>query len=47
MYGGYFTPNILSDLTKYKFNLCEQCLKDMFDKFKIPVIEEEYSPVPF
>lgn len=41
--GGYCSP-VLDDLIKYKFNLCEKCLKEMFNKFKIPIIWEEYSP---
>ena len=44
--GGYWTPGILEDLVKYKFNLCEKCLKKIFNKFEIPVEEKEYDPLP-
>ena len=47
VYGGFDTPGILHDMTKYKFNLCEKCLKEMFDKFKIPVSSEHDLLIPF
>lgn len=35
--GGYSSPdNGLMDCTSYRFSLCENCLKKMFDTFKIP-----------
>lgn len=39
---GYFFSPVLEDCTTYKFDICEKCLKAMFDKFVIPVEEEEY-----
>lgn len=38
--GGYFSEH-LQDATRYKFSLCEKCLKELFDGFKIPVDTEE------
>lgn len=38
--GGYFSTH-LSDCTSYKFDLCEKCLKKMFDKFKFPPEQNE------
>lgn len=34
--GGYWSK-YLSDNTKYQFSLCEKCLNELFDTFKIPV----------
>lgn len=39
---GYFYSPVLEDCTAYKFDICEKCLKEMFDKFIIPVEEKEY-----
>ncbi len=39
---GYFFSPVLEDCTAYKFDICETCLKAMFDKFVIPVEEKEY-----
>jgi hypothetical protein len=33
--GGYFSEGLL-DMTTYRFSLCEQCLRAMFRKFKVP-----------
>lgn len=41
--GYYFSP-VLDDCTAYRFDLCEKCLKKMFDNFKIPVDLLEYDP---
>lgn len=38
--GGYYSQN-LSDGISYTFSLCENCLKKLFDSFKIPVEETE------
>ncbi len=40
--GHYFSP-ILEDCTAYKFDLCEPCLKKIFDGFKIPTEKREYD----
>jgi len=41
--GGFFS-SVLQDMTAYKFDLCEECLVDIFKKFTIPVEEkEEYN----
>lgn len=34
--GGYLSDP-LEDLTTYTFSICETCLKELFDSFKIPV----------
>lgn len=39
--GGY-DSYALEDLQKYTFSLCEGCLKELFDAFKIPVSQREY-----
>lgn len=39
--GGYFSP-ALEDMTCYDFSLCEKCLKQLFDDFRIPVQKTEY-----
>lgn len=41
--GNYYSP-VLEDCTAYKFDICEKCLKEFFDTFKIPVEEREASP---
>jgi hypothetical protein len=33
--GGYDSPHLL-DLTAYTFSLCEKCLRQLFDGFKVP-----------
>ncbi len=40
--GGYFSP-VLDDLMVYRFDICEGCLKKMFEQFKIPVTMAEYD----
>jgi len=45
--GGYeSTPGngsgALDDMTRYMFSLCEWCLDDMFQKFKIPPRVQDY-----
>lgn len=42
VYGDYFSTK-LDDLVQYRFNLCEECLTEMFDGFKIPVKKYEYD----
>lgn len=34
VFGSYFSEH-MTDMTKYKFNLCEKCIRNMFSKFKI------------
>lgn len=41
---GFFNSPILSDCTAYRFDMCEKCLKELFDSFKLPVDELEYMP---
>ena len=41
--GNYYSP-VLEDCTAYKFDICEKCLKELFDSFVIPVEEREASP---
>ena len=38
--GGYFSKK-LDDGTTYNFSLCESCLVELFDTFKIPVDKKE------
>ena len=40
--GGY-ESYALEDMQKYTFSLCEICLKQLFDAFKIPVAQREYN----
>lgn len=40
VHGGYGST-ALSDMTEYRFSMCEQCLSDLFESFKIPVVERE------
>lgn len=40
--GSYYSP-VLEDLMEYRFDLCESCLKELFDTFKIPVTKKEYN----
>lgn len=40
--GGYFSP-VLSDVTAYCFDMCEKCVQQLFDSFKIPVDMVEYD----
>lgn len=42
VYGSY-DSKILEDFKKYKFDLCEVCLKDLFDSFKISVDIKDYG----
>ena len=39
--GGYGSAH-LGDMTSYTFSLCEKCLVEMFDTFKIPVEVIQY-----
>lgn len=39
--GGYYS-HVLSDCVNYTFSLCEACLSNLFDTFKIPVETKEY-----
>lgn len=39
---GYFSP-VFSDGVRYKFSLCEWCLKELFDTFEHPPETEEYA----
>jgi len=39
--GGYYST-YLEDCYRYEFNLCEKCLKEIFEKFKIPVSKKEF-----
>ncbi len=41
---GHYSSPILADCTAYKFDLCEKCLKELFDSFKLSVDEFEYHP---
>ena len=41
--GGYHSP-ILFDCMAYRFDICEECLKEMFDNFVLPVDMMEYHP---
>lgn len=36
VHGGYFSTD-LEDGTEYEFDLCEKCVKEMFDSFKMEV----------
>lgn len=40
--GGYFSK-FLDDTIYYRFDICEKCLKKMFDQFKIPVTTTSYD----
>jgi len=42
--GGYYYSPALEDCTTYKFDICEKCLKEIFNSFVIPVEERERSP---
>ena len=39
--GGYLSKH-LRDLQYYEFSLCEKCIKEMFDTFKVPPKQERY-----
>ena len=39
--GGYYS-HALSDCENYTFSLCEVCLKNLFDSFKIPVETKQH-----
>lgn len=36
VFGKYESGHGLFDMTRYKFSICELCLVEMFDSFKIP-----------
>lgn len=38
--GAYFSK-VLEDMTSYTFSICETCLGEMFDGFKIPVVKAD------
>lgn len=38
---GYFS-DVLPDGTAYRFSLCEPCVKELMNTFKIPAEEEDY-----
>ena len=40
--GGYFSSH-LEDCQYYTFSICEKCLKELFESFKIPVSINEYD----
>lgn len=40
--GGYASPK-LGDCSLYRFSICEYCLDELFNKFKIPVEEPSIS----
>jgi hypoxanthine phosphoribosyltransferase len=40
--GHYFSP-VLSDCIAYKFDICEICLREIFNSFIIPVEKKEYD----
>lgn len=44
--GNYESP-YLNDLDYYSFALCEACLLDLFQSFKIPVLIAEYNPLHY
>jgi hypothetical protein len=39
---GGFDSTHLKDCTRYTFSVCEKCVKEWFDNFKIPVEITEY-----
>lgn len=39
--GGYSSP-ALSDCTNYKFSMCEVCLRELFNSFKVPPVLGDY-----
>lgn len=41
--GGYYSDH-LSDCVNYKFSLCEKCVKEMFDTFKVKPDVYVYMP---
>jgi hypothetical protein len=41
--GGYCSP-VLSDCIIYSFSLCERCLQELFENFKISVDAKHYAP---
>ena len=40
--GGYYSTH-LEDGLRYKFDMCEKCLVELFNTFSIPVEVNEYS----
>ena len=47
VFGGYLSSNDdkgLSDMTCYTFSMCEECLRELFNTFKIPVQEDDLMP---
>jgi len=40
---GTYGSDPLEDCTDYIFSLCEKCLYELFNTFKIPVKEQSYS----
>jgi hypothetical protein len=41
---GYFSTERIDDGVTYKFRLCEKCLENLFDSFKLPVNISYYMP---
>ena len=39
---GCYGCDVLDDCTSYEFDLCEYCLKDLLDSFKLPVKKTEH-----
>lgn len=38
--GGYYSP-VLRDCMRYRFALCEKCVRKLFDGFVVPVEEQD------
>ena len=43
--GGFYSK--LGDMNSYKFSLCEDCLSELFDKFKINALVEEGTLIEY
>jgi hypothetical protein len=39
---GCYESSVFSDMDKYKFSICEHCLLEIFETFKVPVEFEHY-----
>jgi hypoxanthine phosphoribosyltransferase len=42
---GHYNSPVLWDLITYRFDICEKCLDEYFNSFKIPVEKFEYCPL--
>ncbi len=40
IWGGYFSP-VLADMSEYHFDLCEKCVAELMNSFKIPALITE------